>query len=125
MSERVTARAWPEIGIGIGMLAFAGAVLWQVYEIPSSPLYAKVGPSIFPFFTAGALAVMGLLVLFEALRGGWQLEEEKEVPVDWKALLFVVAGLVANVALIDYFGFTVSSTVLFVLVAHAFGSRAL
>ena len=37
--------------------------------------------------------------------------------VDWKAVAFVAAGLVANVLLIEPLGFTAASTVLFVLVA--------
>jgi putative tricarboxylic transport membrane protein len=59
----------------------------------------------------------------QAARGGWQPAEEKEVALDWRALLFVVAGLVANVALIVPLGFTGASTILFVLVAYGFGSR--
>jgi putative tricarboxylic transport membrane protein len=117
--------AIPETAIGLGALAFAGVILWQAWEIPVSPLYAKIGPSIFPYFTAAAFAILAVMMLVQALRGGWQPDEEKEVALDWRAIGFVVAGLVANVALIDYFGFTVASTVLFVLVAYGFGSNNL
>ena len=117
------AMATPEIVIGLGMLAFAALLLWQAIEIPVSPLYAKIGPSLFPYFASGGFAVLACLLLVQALRGGWQPDEEKEVALDWRALAFVIAGLVANVALISFFGFTVASTVLFVLVAYGFGSR--
>ena len=63
------------------------------------------------------------LLIVEGLRGGWQPEEEKEIALDWRSLAFVVAGLVANVALIVPLGFTAASTVLFTLVAYGFGSR--
>ena len=117
-------RAAPETAIGLGALVFSALVLWQALAIPVSPLYAKIGPAIFPYFIALAFAVLSALMLFQALRGGWQPEEEKEVALDWRALGFIVAGLWANVALIGFFGFTVASTVLFVLVAYGFGSRA-
>jgi putative tricarboxylic transport membrane protein len=113
----------PETLIGLGVLAFAALVLWQTTEIPVSPLYAKVGPRVLPYITVGGLALFGVLLLWQGLRGGWQPDEEKEVPIDWGAVLVLGAGLVANVALIGELGFTLASTVLFVLVAFAFGDR--
>jgi putative tricarboxylic transport membrane protein len=113
----------PETLIGLGVLAFAALVLWQTTEIPVSPLYAKVGPRVLPYITVAGLALFGVLLLWQGVRGGWQPDEEKEVPIDWGAVLVLGAGLVANVALIGELGFTLASTVLFVLVAFAFGDR--
>ena len=115
--------AWPEAVIALGLLLFAGLVLLSTFQIPVSPLYAKVGPTVFPYMTAGGLALLALLLLVEAARGGWQPVEERDVRLDWKALAFVAAGLVLNAALIGPLGFTAASTVLFVLVAYGFGSR--
>ena len=115
--------ALPEALVALGCLLFAGVVLWQTLVIPVSPMYAKVGPTVFPYMTAGGLAVLGALLLVQAVRGGWQPEEEAGVPVDRRAVGFVAAGLVANVALIGPLGFTAASVLMFVLVAHGFGSR--
>jgi putative tricarboxylic transport membrane protein len=115
--------AWPETAIGLGLLAVAGTVLWQTLQIPVSPLYAKVGPTVFPYLTVAGLAICAGFLILEGLRGGWQPEEEKEIALDWRAVAFVVAGLVANVVLIAPLGFTAASTVLFTLVAYGFGSR--
>ena len=115
--------AWPELAIAVGLLVAAGLVLWQIGQIPVSPLYAKVGPTVFPYLTAFGLMVLAGLLLLQAWRGGWQTEEEKAVRLHWPALIFVTGGLVANVALIGSLGFTVASTVMFVLVAFALGSR--
>lgn len=115
--------AWPETAIAAGVLAFAGIVFLQTTQIPVSPLYAKIGPTLFPSITAGGLAVLGVLLLVQALRGGWQPEEERGVPIDWRALGYVTAGLVVNVALIGWLGFTAASTAMFVLVARGFGSE--
>jgi len=115
--------AKPELGIGVGLLVFSGLGLWQTLAIPVSPLYAKVGPTVFPYIAVGGLALLSLLLIVKAFRGGWQEAEEKEVALDWRALGFIVAGLFANVAMIEPLGFTAASTVMFVLISHGFGGR--
>ncbi len=117
--------AVPELLIALGLLLFAGVVLWQTQQIPVSSLYTKVGPTVFPYMAAGGLALLAALVLLQAWRGGWQPAEEKEVAVDWRAVGFVAAGLLANVVLIGPLGFTAASTLLFVLVTYGFGDRRL
>ena len=115
--------AMPEFLIGLGLLACAAVVLWQTLSIPVSPLYSKVGPTVFPYMTTAGLVVLAVLLMVAAVRGGWQPDEEKETPTDWKALAFVAAGLIANVLLIQPLGFTAASVVMFVLVCFGFGSR--
>jgi putative tricarboxylic transport membrane protein len=115
--------ALPEAVIGIGLLVCAGLMFWQTATMPVSPLYSKVGPTVFPYMTAAGLAVLAVLLFAQALRGGWQPDDEKDVRIDWMAVAFVAAGLLANVLLIQPLGFTAASVVLFVLVTHGFGSR--
>jgi tripartite tricarboxylate transporter TctB family protein len=118
----------PAVGetiIAAGVLVLAAVILWQTAIIPVSPIYAKVGPTIVPYITALGLAVLGLLLLYSALKGGWQPEEEKEITPDRPALLWVIAGLALNVLLITYAGFTIASVVLFVCVARGFSSKAI
>jgi putative tricarboxylic transport membrane protein len=120
-------RPRPAIGetiIGAGVLVLAIVMFWQTMSIPVSPIYAKVGPTVVPLMTAAALGLLGVLLLIDAWQGGWQTEEEKAVTPDRAALLWIVAGLVLNVALIGPLGFTIASTILFVCVARAFGSHA-
>ena len=116
--------AWPETLIGLGLLGVAGLVWWQTGAIASTPMYAKVGPRIFPYLTALGLGAMAVAMVVQGLRGGWQPDEERAVATDWRAVAFVAAGLLANVVLIVPLGFTLASVVMFVLVAHGFGSRA-
>ena len=113
----------PEALLGVGVLAVAAIVLAQTWAIPVSPLYSRVGPTVFPYITAGGLGLFGLLLLMQAVRGGWQPAEERDLAVDWHALAWVAAGLALNAALIVPLGFTLSSALMFVLVARGFGSR--
>ena len=69
--------------------------------------------------------LLGVLLLVDALQGGWQSDDEKEITPDRAALLWIVAGLVLNVLLITSAGFTIASVILFVCVARGFGSKAI
>ncbi|MER9892414.1 tripartite tricarboxylate transporter TctB family protein [Mesorhizobium sp. M0119] len=115
--------AVPELLIGVGLLACAGAVAWQTLAIPVTPLYSKVGPTVFPYITMTGMMILSLLLIIAALRGGWQPEDEKETPTDWKAMGIVALGLIANLVLIQPLGFTAASVIMFVLICHGFGSR--
>lgn len=111
-----------EIALALGMLCVSGIVLWQTLEIPVSPIYARVGPTIIPMMTAAGLGCLSLALLVSALRGGWQSDEEKEYTPDKLALGWLAAGMLANIVLIGPAGLTMASVVLFTLVARAFGS---
>ena len=50
---------------------------WQTPTMPVSPMYSKVGPTVFPYMTAAGLAVLAVLLLVQAMRGGWQPEDEE------------------------------------------------
>ena len=117
----------PDIGAGLFVLLLGLLTAWQASVIPTSPIYAQVGPKAVPFLVAGALVLLGLGLFVSALRGGWSADIEElqdAAPVNWRALGLLLAGLLANVALIGPFGFTVAATAQFALVAAAFGSRA-
>jgi putative tricarboxylic transport membrane protein len=112
-----------EVVIAGVVLGLAALVFWQTAAIPVSPIYAKVGPTVVPVIAALGLALLGLILMVEALRGGWQSEPERNLAIDHAALMWIGAGLILNVVLIGSAGFTLASTVLFVCVARAFGSR--
>jgi len=117
------APALPETLLGLGTVAAAVLAFWQTSIIPVSPLYSKVGPTIFPYIASALLLVLGLILTARGLRGGWQPEDEKEIPLDWGSMFVVLAGFAANVILIGPLGFTIASTVMFTLIAWGFGSR--
>jgi len=111
--------------VSAGVVFFGLIVFHQTTQIPVSPLYSKVGPTIFPYLVAGGLCLLGLALVVQAWRGEWgetDADSERE-PADWRSLGWLVLGLVLNVALIDLLGFIIASTLLFVCTARAFGSR--
>jgi len=108
--------------VGLGLVG-----VWQALAIPASPIYAQVGPKLVPWLVAAGLLALGGLLTVLALRGGWShdIEEMQDAPpANLKALGLMLAGLLANLALIVPLGFTIAASAQFVLVAAAFGSRA-
>lgn len=110
--------------VGAGVVFFGLLVFHQTTRIPVSPLYSKVGPTIFPYMVALGLLALGLALIVQAWRGEWgETDADSDAtPVDWPSLGWLVLGLVLNVALIDFLGFVIASTLLFVCTARAFGS---
>lgn len=131
--------------VGLGVVALGLVVLWQTAEIATT-LVTQIGPRPFPYVVGGALVVLGAVLALEAQRGGWSHEiEEDDVPLHYGSLAWLLAGLVANVVLIgrlanvpliggllasvigdrlanDGFGFVPASSLMFILIARAFGS---
>jgi putative tricarboxylic transport membrane protein len=135
MSDQNTSKATPgglagnrmatgDLGIAFGIVLLGLIASWQTTLIPQSA-YAAVGPRAFAWGTSVMLVIMGLLLTRDALKGGWSYETDDYGMVDWKGGLWLVAGLAINVALIEYLGFILTSTMLFICTAKAFGSTAL
>jgi Tripartite tricarboxylate transporter TctB family len=119
------ARRGTEVLLALGVLALAAIVGWETAQIPVSPAYARVGPTVFPMIVAVGLGLLGAALLWQALTGRWTVDEsgEEAGPIDRRAMGWLLLGLVLNVALIQFLGFIIASTLLFVCVARAFGSR--
>ncbi len=118
----------PDALVGLFVTGLGALALWQAASIPASPLYAQVGPTLVPYAVAAGLVLLGAGLLAAALRGGWShaLDGAEEAPpANRRALGLMAAGLLANLALIGPFGFSIAAAAQFVLVAAAFGSRSL
>ncbi|KAB2848650.1 MAG: tripartite tricarboxylate transporter TctB family protein [Hyphomicrobiaceae bacterium] len=122
--------AWPETAVGIGLLLLAAIAAYGTANIPSPP-YARIGPAVVPWGITAGIAVLGALLAYQGMRGGW--EREQDGGFDVRSLLWLLAGLAFNLTLIDgvnvsgsqvlpHLGFILSSTAMFVCTARAFGS---
>ncbi len=112
------------MSLGIAALGLFLAV--QTAGIDVSPSYARVGPRVFPWVISFGLIVLGLWLARDAIAGQWLSDDSAPgvAGFDWHAFLLIGLGLVLHMVLIGRGGFILASTVLFVCVARAFGSRA-
>lgn len=112
----------------VAVTVFGAVILWQASVIPESPLYAAVGPKLVPYIAGCGLVGLGLLLMAHAWRGGWSsgLEEVRNAPpINPRSFGLLLAGLAANLLLIDTLGFVFAGTVQFVLVAWALNTRSI
>ena len=110
--------------LGGGVLALGLFVAIETSRLEVAPSHAAIGPTLFPYLIATGLIVIGALVLREAFfghvaheRGGFEL--------DWLAVGLVSAGLITQMFLLETVGWIPATTLLFVAVTRAFGSRRL
>jgi putative tricarboxylic transport membrane protein len=104
--------------IGAGAFIVGALLAWGATSIPAQAGYAGVGPNFLPWVVALVLMICGVL-LVAAARGseGWVDAEPPSGAArgDWPAISWVVAGVVANAALITTLGFILSCTLCFML----------
>jgi putative tricarboxylic transport membrane protein len=112
-----------ELFVGLGVAALGVFIAVETSQITVAPLYAKVGPGVIPYLVAGCLILLGLLFAVGAVRGSAAEAAPPAEAGDWRPLVVIGAGLVAQMLLIERAGFVIASAVLFVCVAHGFGSR--
>jgi putative tricarboxylic transport membrane protein len=117
-----------ELVLSVTVLALGTAVAIGTTRLSSAGGYARVGPNVAPAAIATGLIVLGLLLLYQAVRGGWPnpVEDDPEArgehPFHIGAFLWVSAGLIAQILLIHRAGFVLAQAALFACVAHGFGS---
>jgi putative tricarboxylic transport membrane protein len=94
------------LGLAVGALS-----------IPGEAGYGGVGPNFLPWLVAGVLLVCGVLIVREALTGGFRdmAEPSGAAQAWWPGLVWVSAGLLANAALITTIGFILSCTLCYLL----------
>ena len=115
-----------QILVAAGVLAFGVALLYGTTLLPAATGYAKVGPRLMPTIVSGGLILLGLVLLKEALFGGFRGVDETEAaatPTDWRAITWISAAIIANGILMVPVGFVLAGTVLFVLAARGFGNK--
>jgi putative tricarboxylic transport membrane protein len=110
-----------EAALGAGVLALGLFVAIETALLKIAASHAAVGPKLFPYLIAGGLIVIGALLLAEALRGA--IAHEGGLELDWPAVGLISLGLIVQLAVLDYVGWIPATTLLFMAVARAFGSR--
>jgi putative tricarboxylic transport membrane protein len=109
--------------LGGGVLALGIFIAVETSRFDVGPSHAAVGPRLFPFLIAAGLIVVGLAVLWQGFFG--HIAHEGGFELDWLAVAFVSGGLIAQMLLLELLGWIIATTMLFVAVARAFGSRRL
>jgi putative tricarboxylic transport membrane protein len=99
------------------LAAIAAVITWQTMNMPVAALYARVGPTTFPYVIAGGLFLLAIGTVVSALRGSFPArDDDNYIPILW-----IVAGLVGQLLLLSSAGFSIATGVLFGFTAQGFG----
>ena len=112
---------WPALCIALVLLALAAIIAWDASRLSGAASYARIGPQTFPIAIALCLAGLGVWCGIEAWRGDFPEREPQEL----RPVLWIVGGLLAQLVLIRFTGFSIATGLLFGLVARGFGERRL
>lgn len=119
MSSATKTRRY-QTAVGAGTLLVAAVMAFGATFISSDAGYAGVGPNALPWLVSCVLLLCGAWLIWEARNGGFR---EMEAPSgaaegDWRAVAWVIAGVVANASLITVIGFILSCALCFALAAR-------
>lgn len=107
--------------IAAGLVAVGGVMLWDSARLADLGGYSGVGPASVPRVVGFALIGLAAWTAIEALRGDFpERPPQNAVPVLW-----IVAGLAAQLMLLHVAGFSIATGILFAFTARAFGKRNL
>ena len=114
---QTTSRPTAQILVGAIVTLTGLGLAVGALKIPGEAGYGGVGPNFLPWMVAVVLTVCGILIVREAMTGGFREMGEPsgaERPW-WPGLVWVSAGLLANAALITTIGFILSCSLCYLL----------
>ncbi|MDS9467265.1 tripartite tricarboxylate transporter TctB family protein [Paracoccus sp. MBLB3053] len=107
--------------IAAGLAVVAGVILWDSSRLADLGGYSGVGPASVPRVVALGLLGLSAWTVIAALKGDFPERPEQSVP----PVLWIIAGLAAQLLLLHVAGFSIATGVLFACTARAFGKRNL
>lgn len=107
------------MGAGVTLVGVFMAI--NAAGLPSEAGYAGVGPNFLPWVVSIALTVFGLLLIREALTGGFREVEDTGPAASpfVKGFFWMSAGLLINAAIITVVGFIIACGLCFAFAAQA------
>lgn len=103
--------------IASGLAGLAVLIAWDASRITVTQAYVFVGPKAFPYAIALGLFLLAIATAIEAMRG----DTPERMPDETVPVLWILGGLVGQIALIGFAGFSIATGVLFAATARGFG----
>ncbi|MBW9088430.1 tripartite tricarboxylate transporter TctB family protein [Rhizobium wenxiniae] len=112
---------WAALVIAAVLAIVAAVIFVDVSRLTATTGYSPIGPASVPYWIGFGLIGLAVWTVFAAFRHDFPERERQEVsPVLW-----VVGGLLAQMILIRFAGFSIATGLLFGLAARGFGARKL
>ena len=112
---------WAAFIIAAGLAGLAAMILVDAAGLKQDGGYAGVGPADVPRLIAYGLLVLSALTVLSGLKGDLpRPPRQAPAPVLW-----IMGGLVGQLALLHVAGFVISGAILFGMTARGFGQKPL
>lgn len=118
------------LAIGVFLLIVGAVLAYGAKQFPVDKGYSILGPHVFPMVIAGFLLLLGGILSWEAVTGGFHnLDADDDVGADEAkatnktGAFWVSSGILVEALLITHIGFVLASSILFALTARGFGSK--
>lgn len=118
-----------QLAIGAAVIAISAVLAFGAFRFPPEMGFVILGAHVYPYAVAVFLGVVGLLLCYQAVTGGFRElaahddEAAKALPGGKLGAAWVTAGLVGVAVLINLIGFVLAAALLFACSARGFGSR--
>ena len=104
------------------LAVLSGVIAWDAAHISSTVAsYSRVGAAAFPYAIAGLVMACAIGTAVAAWRGDFPDRE----PLEFGPVAWIMGGLVAQIVLVGFAGFSIATGVLFGLTARGFGGKPL
>jgi putative tricarboxylic transport membrane protein len=110
---------WATLIVAAALTVAAGAIFRDASQLPQSGGYGGVGPADVPRWVASGLLILAIWSAITAFRNGTE-PRAKSAPAP---VLWIVAGLLAQLLLLKVAGFSIATGLLFAGAAAGFGKR--
>jgi len=107
--------------IAAGLIVAAAVLAWDASRLGAGGAYARIGPQTIPYAIAVCLAGLGVWTAIEAWRGDFPAREKQDLP----PVLWIVGGLVVQMVLIRFIGFSIATGIMFAMTARGLGKVSL
>jgi putative tricarboxylic transport membrane protein len=112
---------WAAFPAAIMLIAIAAVIFYDVQRLDVAGGYSGIGPASIPWAVALCLTGLAVWTVMAAFRRDFPTREHQEA----QPVLWIVAGLVAQMSLLSTAGFSIATGLLFALTAAGFGKRRL
>lgn len=114
-----------QLAIGLGLIALSALLAVGANRFPPEMGFVILPAYVYPWIVAGFLGVVGLLLSYQALTGGFRELDSGNgvIPGGKSGAAWVTGGLVGVAVLINLIGFVLAAGLLFACSARGFGSR--
>lgn len=110
---------WATFFIAFGLAIFGAILLFDAVSLRAAGGYSGVGPAAMPKLVGGVLIVLALFTAISGRNRPADMRPSQRLwPVAW-----LIAGLTAQIIMLQPLGFSIATTVLFACGAAAFGER--